>query len=175
MAVDPYTVIKVVTLILGAASAKQQIDQGKAEEDAAKYQAAELRKQANDRYAAATRDAAEKRRQAAIVLSNARAVQSASGGSTTDPQALEQQAGIQQIGEYNSLASLYEGQSEYDALKSQSLARAYEGKQAKKRSRSNAIVTLASAALSAYSVGKVPTKKVTKVTPAKGSFSSFIE
>jgi hypothetical protein len=105
---------------------------GMAEEKSAKRDAAQMVRNAKARYAEGTRAAGETQRQGQRMLSDARAAMAAGGGTTTDAGAIEQQAKIQQATDYNALASLFEAETESDAMKYGAAVKRYEGKAAKR-------------------------------------------
>lgn len=117
------------------------LQQGSANEKAGKYEAAQLRANANARYAQGTREAQEKQREALRLLSNARAAMAGSGGVTTDAQATQQLGRIQDEGRYNALASLYDAQAEADGLRAQAAAREKGGKSANTASKFKGLST----------------------------------
>jgi len=96
----------------------------------ANIEAKAVERKAKAAYAKGTVDATEARRQARIMESDARAAQAGSGTTTTDAQAISQQADIAAEGEYNALSALFGAKTEEQSLNRAAMMRRYEGKQA---------------------------------------------
>lgn len=144
--------IAIPAMMVGSSilSAKGQYDAGKAKEDAAKKEAAILDQNADAEYAKGTREAYDLARQTRIMMSDARAQQAGSGGTTTDPEAIRQLAEIQRDGEFNVMDAMFAGKVKKQDLEYQADVRRHEGKLAKKAAKVAAISTLLSGASSAF-------------------------
>ena len=153
---DPFT----IALVSAAATGLQvvgQIQQGKAANKAAQYQAAQYEvnaKQAEiaagQERAASQRVAHERRRNATLLASKAQAI-GASGGGGLDPSTVDIISDIDAEGEYGALAALYQGEEAAMGREDQArmnLAQAgasrYEGKVAKQQGYYNAAGTAGS-------------------------------
>ena len=112
------------------------LDQGKADKASAEFQA-------DSQFAAGTRKAAESRREADIVTSNARAAMAKNGGSAADAGAIETLSKIQQAGEYNAKSDMFEAETAADITR-------YEGKLKKQSAKTKAIGTVLSGGSSIY-------------------------
>lgn len=117
----------------GIFDSMSQVTSGLAKKSQADFQASQLEANAKASKAKGTRDAEEERRRGDIILSNARAAMAGSGGVTTDAGAIETLAGIQNETDYNSLATLYEGDERATSLRTAASAKKYEGKIARTR------------------------------------------
>lgn len=126
---DPITMAMVAGTALNAAGS---IESGNAANKAAKQEAAQLDANANEAFATGTRRSYEAGQQSEEFLSDVVAAQAASGGTSTDPQALRQRAKAEAAGEYNVLAELYQGKVRRQDLRRQASARRIEGKNAKR-------------------------------------------
>ena len=124
----------------GAASA------GYGAEQAARFQAAQLRQNAGQQEAAAQRTAAEDIRQGELMISRAMAVAGASGAGVTDPTVLNIIGNISKEGKLASLTSLYEGESAAAGMRRQAAAAEFEGGQVRKAGEIKAMSTLLSGA-----------------------------
>jgi len=98
---------------------------------ATNLEADQMAQRAKSAFAKGTVGAAEQRRQASVTMSNARAAQAASGGVTTDAQAISQLAGIDQVGEYNAMSALYGAKTEQQSLQRAELMKRYKDKTAR--------------------------------------------
>lgn len=96
-------------------------------QQAAQFQADQLKDNANAAEAAAQRDAAEAARQAQLVMSRSLAVAAASGGGASDPTIVSIIARQAEQGAYNQAAALYQGQSQARVMRLQAKAKEYEG------------------------------------------------
>lgn len=121
-------------------SASGTLASGKAADQAARFQAAQLEQRGKAEQAAASREAMEQRRQSRLVGSRARALMAASGGGI-DYDILGDIAGE---GEYRALTALYEGDEAAAGRRMQAAASRYEGKSIRNASRMKAFSTLLS-------------------------------
>lgn len=108
------------------------IQEGKAAEMAAKYEAKQLDEAAADRIATGTYEAAEEKRIMEKNLSDMQAQMAAGGGTTTSAGAIEQQVKVQMIGQSNAVTAMYNRKKEAYDLHRKAQARRWEGKVAKK-------------------------------------------
>jgi hypothetical protein len=104
---------------------------------AAEFQAAQLRQNANNAVAAGQHRAEDVDRQAKILASNALAAAAAGGGGASDPGVVNIIAGVAAEGAYRKAVALYEGQDRARALNLDADTREYAGKKA----RSDSIVS----------------------------------
>ena len=144
---DPVTMMLVGGTALNAVGS---IQEGKAADKAAQFEAAQLEEQAKARYAQGTREAYESRRVGRIMESDARAAMAAGGGSTTDAGAIEQLGKISAESDYESLAALYEGETAAAGLKKKAWARRKEGRAARRAGRTRALSTVITGGAAAY-------------------------
>lgn len=130
-------------LMLGSSllSAKGAYDDGKAQKEAADFQADQHRQQGVAAFAKGTRDAAEQRHKAAIVQSDARAASAGSGGAM-DEGMVETLGDIQSKGEYNSLAVMFDAKTEQSNQNLKADTLNYEGDQAKAAGKRKALATI---------------------------------
>lgn len=126
------TIAMVVSAISTVASAVGQIQQGKAADQAARYQADQMRVNADQSRKSAQKLADERRRQASILASRAQAVGASQGG--FDPSTTDIIGDIEAEGEYGALNALYEGEERARLNIGQAGLTEYEGKQAKRSS-----------------------------------------
>ncbi len=138
------------TAVVGAVG---QYQQGRAAEEAAQYEAEQMRANAKRVLEDGEKRARETRRQKEIYLSNARAAQAGSGGTTTDAGAISDLGRIGGIFEYNAMEELYGANLDANAIGAQAAGRQFEGKMAKRTGTVGAITTLGNAAVSIYSGG----------------------
>lgn len=132
-----------VTQVLGSlVSAKGTLEAGRAQENAARYQAAQLRQNAGQVEASSQRGAEDKIRQAKLMASRALAVAGASGAGVSDVTMQNLIAQITGEGKLASLTALYEGQTEAAGMRRQAAATEYEGASARVASRYKATSTL---------------------------------
>jgi len=147
--------LKVPMLIASTAlSAGGSIQQGKAANKAKKHEAKQLERKGKSALARGTREAHEERRQGAILESDARAAMAASGGVTTDAAATEQLGKIKEVADYNSMAALYESETEDQGLRTKARARRFEGKTARKAGKTKALSTVLKDAPDIYEAWK---------------------
>lgn len=98
--------------LLGTAfSVIGSIRQGEAQEAQYKSQAQWDQAKAQEERAAGQAQAANKQREAKLVMSRDLAVAASSGGGAADPTALNVAAGVGAQGEYNAKSALYEGET----------------------------------------------------------------
>lgn len=128
----------------GATGAKAlgQIVSGIAEDKQNKFQAEQLEANAKASLAKGSRDAEQERRRGEILLSNARAAMAANGGITTDAGAVGNLAELQNVVDYNSLATLYEGENQATAQRTAAEGKRYAGKQARMRGYSGGLSSI---------------------------------
>lgn len=124
MAAAPLILMAVGT----AVSAIGTIGAGIAKNKAAKFEAAQMDRQAKVERATASAAAAEEHRQKRIALSRAQLVGAASGGG----RAFDLEGDIEQEGQYRALTALFEGDERAAGRRMQASARRYEGKAAKR-------------------------------------------
>lgn len=136
---DPFT----IAIISAAATGLQmvgQIQQGKAANKAAQYQAKQLEVNAGQARASSQRVAQDRRRQAALLASRGQAVGASSGG-VLDPSTVNIISDIDAEGEYGALTALYQGEEVARGNIAQAGATRYGGKVAKKQGYYDAIGT----------------------------------
>jgi hypothetical protein len=163
----PY--IMAATAVVGAVG---QYQQGRAQDDVAKYEAEQMRANAERTLEDGRKRARETRRQKEIYLSNARAAQAGLGGTTTDAGALGDLGRIGGIFEYNAMEELYGANLDANAMGAQAHAREFEGRMAKRTGTVGAVTTLASAATSIYTAGAGTAKTPAPVTTSLPSYST---
>lgn len=114
--------------LLGAASGADAARRGaERRRAAAQYEAAQLRSQGGQVFAASQRGAREANRQARLVQSRALAVAAASGGGVSDPTVVNMLSRTAGEGAYRAAVALYEGEERARTLRMQAAARDYEG------------------------------------------------
>lgn len=150
-------ILQVAGTALSAYSSHQQ---GKAADEAAEYEAAQITANAERSAAAGLRQAEEIRRQKRVAMSDARAAQASSGGSTTDAGALDQLGRLGGIFEYNALEQIYGSQADASGMYGQAAARRFEGKMAKRTGNTAALSTVLSSAGNIY--GQYKSTKIPK-------------
>lgn len=136
-------------MIVGAViSAIGTIQQGRAANANAKFQAAQLERNASNARATSQRSAAEETRKAGILNSNVLAGAAASGGGT-DGSVQNIMGDIAGEGEYRSLTRLYDGEEQARGMEGQASAQIASGKNAQNSSYLSAAGTIASSVGSA--------------------------
>lgn len=120
------------------------LKQGDAIDQAAKFEAKQLERNAKATFAEGTRAAAEHMRQGRIAESNSRAQMAGSGGVTDDPSAVQTLGESNANAQYNALAAMYSYKSAAQGQTTQAQARRLEGKNAKRASRLKALSTVIS-------------------------------
>lgn len=123
-------------------SAGGAIASGKAQERAAKFEAAQLERQAKREFAAGTREQDEIKRQGEKFESDVRAQMAGSGGVTDDPGSTKTIGRLNRDITYNGLAAMYDASSRAQGRRFQGAARRLEGDNAKKASRWKALGTV---------------------------------
>lgn len=111
------------------------IGQGIAEEDKARFEAKQMRRNAIAMEAQGQRAAVAERKKGATVSSNAVA-QMAAGGGGVDSKFL---ADIENKADYNALVALYESKSQADVMRDEAKLRISEGKAIKRNARLSAV------------------------------------
>jgi len=141
-----------IMMVAGTAlSAYGSYQQGKAADEAAQYEADQMQANAARAAEAGIKRAEEMRRQQRVAVSNARAAQASSGGTTTDPGALLQIGSLSAAFERNALEELYQSNLDSAALQAQAAARRFEGRTARRAGNVAALSTVLSSAGSIYS------------------------
>jgi len=105
-----------------------QLQQAKAAQANAGFQAAQYEARANEERASAQRAAIEERRQKELAVSRARAVGAASGGGID----LSLLGDIEEDGELRAAAALYEGEERAKGMTNQAAAARFDGQNAKR-------------------------------------------
>lgn len=100
---------------------------GMAAKDAADTEAAQLDARGKEEFAAAQRDAAEKRREAVLANSKIQSLAATSGAGADAPTITRLMQGISGQGEYNAQTDLYGGASRRAGLRDNANARRAEG------------------------------------------------
>lgn len=140
-----------IPLVLMAASAAVSVigqqQAGEAAKQSADYQAAQLEQKAGQDRASAQRASIEQRRQA--TLANSR-VQALAGGGGADGSILDFTGEIAGEGEYNALASLYEGEEMARGREAQAVGLHMEGKAARRAANWKSASTIFSTASSMF-------------------------
>lgn len=132
---------------------------GESARQASRFEARQLQRKADARYAQGTREAHEARREGEIVASDARAAMAAGGGTTTSPGAIRRLGRIESEGEYNALAALYSAGSDAAGLRRAARARIYEGTQSRRASRISAMGTVIQGVSTLHKMGTFGKKK----------------
>lgn len=127
---------------LGAGKMMTTLAQGQYARDAARAEARLLENKANATEALSQREAIERRREADLVRSRAIAVAGASGTGVDDPSTVKILEGIEDQGEYNFLAALYDGKVEANTLRYAGQMKRAEGQMARKASYITAIADM---------------------------------
>jgi hypothetical protein len=142
---DPITILTIGGSVLSGIGT---IMGGRAEDAAAKSQAAQMQQQAGQERATAQREAIERRRQANLAISRARAVGGASGAAVSDIAGIE--GDIAAEGDYNARTALFEGEDRAVGLEYGARVTRAKGKAAKKSAMIGGIAQVASGVGSAY-------------------------
>lgn len=126
------TIATVVSTVAGLAGSYVQAQgtfaAGKAADQAAKYEAAQLDIKAKEEQAAAQRDMFDQRREKELTLSKLQSNAAASGFSATDPTALALGDEIAKYGTYKEQMAMYGGESRGTGIEAQAHGRRMEGK-----------------------------------------------
>lgn len=134
-----------------ALSAVGSYQQGKAAQNASRYEAAQYQDAANLKAIEGQNQAAEIRRQKEVALSDARAAAAASGGGGVgESQFLMQQGRLGGALERNALSTIYQANVEAGGLRRRATGALYEGKVAKQAGTMKALVTAISGGVKAY-------------------------
>lgn len=133
---------------------------GEASRVSAYHDAEQMDRNAKAVIARGTRDAYEERQAGDILTSNARAQMAAGGGSASDEGAVELLADIKTKTGYNSLAALFDSESEAQGIEYGAEVRRYEGDLANQRAKQKSLTTILSGASKMFKSGgfKSPTK-----------------
>lgn len=123
--------------------------EGQAADDAAKYEADQMKAQGAQELALAQQEAAAKRKEATLANSRNLAVAAGSGAGAADPTVIEIMSDVETQGMFNSLTELYKGFSRRSDLIEQAKNRRQEGKTAKNSSYLEAAGTVFSDASAA--------------------------
>ncbi len=118
-----------------------QLAAGQAAQMGAEHEAKQLEQQGKEEYASSTREAQERRREADLLISAARARGAGSGADASDVGMIERVGEIESAGDYNVLASLFEGKVKKQSLFNQAAASRWGGKVAYKAGRTQALGT----------------------------------
>lgn len=119
------------TLVSSESQAAAAKAGGKDANRVAKWEAAQLERNAGQERAAAQRQAIEENRQGRLAMSRARALAGSSGAGVTDPTVTNILADLAAQGETNALTALWEGEESARNMEFQAAGRRYEGGQAK--------------------------------------------
>lgn len=129
-------------MMASGAKALGQVTSGIAENKQNEFQAKQMEANAKASRANASRNAEQERRRGDILLSNARAAMASNGGVTTDAGAESTLAGIEEAVDYNSLATLYEGENQAIAQETAAQGKRYAGRMARKRGYTGGLSTI---------------------------------
>jgi len=153
------TGLSVISTLLSVKSSKEA---AQAAGRAAELSSRQYERNARQELLAGERTAKEIKRQGEVIQSDTKAAMAASGGTTTDVNAVKTQAEIEQVVDYNALAAIYESEeSAKDDLFAAKVVRA-GGQAAQKTAKTSQIATVlggASDVFSIYDRYKPPTKK----------------
>lgn len=130
------------TLAGSAVSAAGTIAAGKAAQQSADYEAAQLDIKAKEEQAAAQRDAQQYKERKELALSSLQARSAASGFTATDPTTLALADEIERYGTMQEQIAQYGGKSRRRGLEDQATGRRIEGKAARKGAQYSAIGTI---------------------------------
>lgn len=131
-----------------------QFDKGRAADEQARIEAAQLRRQATNQRGISQREASEARRRGELATSRARAVAGASGAGADDPTVTNVIGDIEGRGEYNALTALYNGDFTARGMDATARAARRTGRAARGASRMQAGATILSNAESLLDVFK---------------------
>lgn len=146
----PYVIMAGATLF----SAKGQYDAGKATAASASNEARQMEMNAQRARRAGRSRAEEQGRETARMMSDAQAIQAASGFSASDAQAVRQRGDISGAGKYNELAYLYEAEMDAQGLVRSASNTRKTGKNMRDAQYYGAASTIFSGASSMISYGK---------------------
>lgn len=136
-----------------AISAYGSLQQGKAAQQQANFEAAQMDANAKQVDAAGQRAALDRARETDVLLSRAQAAAGASGFGSVDPDVLNIIGGITEVGEKNKQAELYNSGSQSTAMRTQATATRYTGAQTRRASTISAASTILSGAADAGAMG----------------------
>lgn len=142
-------ILPIMALAGTAMSAYGSIQQGKAQQEAANFEAAQMEQNAKAVTASGQQGALEQRRQTDIILSRAQAAAGASGFGSVDPDVLKIIGGITETGERNFQTELFNAGTQANQMKAQAGATRYEGEQTRRASQIQAGATVLSGAADA--------------------------
>lgn len=118
------------TLVSSESQASAAKAAGKDANRVAKWEAAQMERNAGQERAASQREAIEERRRGRLAVSRARAVAGASGAGVSDPTVTNILADLASQGETNALTALWEGEESARNMEFGAAGRRYEGSQA---------------------------------------------
>lgn len=155
-----------------------QLQQGKAQEKAAKYEAQQMDANAKQVEASGQHAAIEQRRQSELLQSRAQAVAGATGFGMVDPDVLKIIGGITEEGERAFQSELFNSRSQANQMKAQAGATRYEGAQVRRATRIGAAATALSGVADAASGYKFfgqsnPGLSMTDLTKPGGRSTGF--
>ena len=132
---DPLTIALMVGSTLLKASAEAEAGQaamseGMARQEAAAFEAKQMKVKAGQERAAAIQRMVSTRKQERLIQSKIQAQAAASGAGTTDPSILRLTGDIAKEGEYRALTDLYIGEERARGLEAGAAVRTFEGEQA---------------------------------------------
>lgn len=113
-------------------TAAGQRNAGIAAQQESEFRSKQMETIAGQERAASQRQSIEKRREATVAQSKARAIAAASGGGALDPSVVKIMGDLEGEGEFNALSSLYEGEERARNQESEAIVTRYEGQQKKK-------------------------------------------
>ena len=151
---DPVTIGIALTVASTVLQASSTLAAGKAQQRAAEHQAAQGRQQAGQERASSQRAAIEQRRQGRVLSSRALALAAASGAGAGDPTVENILGGIGAEGEFRALNELFIGEERARGLETQADLRIFEGKEARKASKTKAFSQVLGGAATAASFGQ---------------------
>lgn len=134
-------------------SAKSSRDSAKAAQKAAKYEALQLDKLANQQEAAGGREAIEIRRQGEVLKSDAKVAMAGSGGVTDDVGAVKTLSDIHGVVNYNALAALFEAKQTAQQTRESAKVVRKGGRAAAAAGKAESNATLLRGASSIYNTG----------------------
>jgi hypothetical protein len=117
----------VASLVGTAVSAIGTIAAGKAQQNAANYEAAQMEVKAKEERASAQRDAMDMARKRRLALSNLQARAAGSGLGAADPTVLDLTGEVAQYGTYQEQLAMYGGESRSEELKASAAGRRAAG------------------------------------------------
>ena len=136
-------ILSTVASLAGAAvAARGTLAAGKAQQQAAEFQAKQLERKAQEEQAAAQRQAMEVKQQTRRVQGRLQAQAAASGFTATDPTALALGDEVTRYGTYKQQLTTYGGKSARDALVTSAAGKRFEGAAAMQGARYGAMGTI---------------------------------